>query len=138
MGLVSGLATLPLAPLRGLFWLARLIQDQAATEWDPATEIRRRLAETDLALAAGLITEQECAEAQDLLLARLLPADATPVSGDAAPVTGDAAPVSGDAAPVTGDAAPVSGDAAPVTGDAAPITADSAPTAGGAGPGGSR
>ncbi|BFU45178.1 gas vesicle protein GvpG [Krasilnikovia sp. MM14-A1004] len=92
MGLVSGLVTLPLVPLHGLVWLARHIQDQIGAEGDPAVEIRRRLAQTDLALASGLITEQECAEAQDLLLARLLAGDTAPTAAEATPLTSDAGP----------------------------------------------
>ena len=67
-----GLLTLPLAPLHGLVWLARLIGERAAAECDPAVAIRERLAEAEQALAAGLITEDECDAVQDELLEQLL------------------------------------------------------------------
>jgi hypothetical protein len=67
-----GLLTLPLAPLHGLVWLARLIGEQAAAECDPAALIRARLAEAERALTAGLITDDECAAIQDDLLEQLL------------------------------------------------------------------
>ncbi|MEV4641099.1 gas vesicle protein GvpG [Actinoplanes sp. NPDC049548] len=76
-----GLLTLPLAPLHGLVWLARILADQAAAECDPAVAIRGRLAEAEQALAAGLITEDECAAVQDELLERLLQLTKAPVAG---------------------------------------------------------
>ncbi|GAA2405421.1 gas vesicle protein GvpG [Actinomadura vinacea] len=71
MGFISGLLTLPLAPVRSVAWLAERIRDQAEQElYDPAV-IRRQLAEVDSALAAGGLSEEEAAALQDELLARL-------------------------------------------------------------------
>jgi hypothetical protein len=71
MGLVTGLLTLPLAPVRGVVWLAERIRDQAEQElYDPAA-IRRQLAQVDEARAAGELSEDEAAELQDELLGRL-------------------------------------------------------------------
>jgi hypothetical protein len=71
MGLLTGLLTLPLAPVRGVVWLAEQIRDQAEQElYDPAV-IRRQLAQVDEALAAGELSDGEAAELQDELLDRL-------------------------------------------------------------------
>jgi polyhydroxyalkanoate synthesis regulator phasin len=71
MGLVTGLLTLPLAPVRGVVWIAERIRDQAEQQlYDPVV-IQRRLAEVDDALAAGELSEEEAAELQDELLGRL-------------------------------------------------------------------
>ncbi|MFI7602197.1 gas vesicle protein GvpG [Actinoplanes sp. NPDC049681] len=55
-----------------LVWLARVIGEQAAAECDPRATVGRRLAELEQALAAGLITEEECAARQDELLEQLV------------------------------------------------------------------
>jgi gas vesicle protein GvpG len=71
MGLVTGLLTLPLAPVRGVVWIAERIRDQAEQElFDPAM-IQRQLAEVDAAQAAGELSDEEAAELQDELLGRL-------------------------------------------------------------------
>ncbi|MFC5753075.1 gas vesicle protein GvpG [Actinomadura rugatobispora] len=71
MGLLTGLLTLPLAPVRGVVWLAERIRDQAEQELYDPVAIRGQLAEVDAALAAGELSEEEAAELQDLLLDRL-------------------------------------------------------------------
>jgi hypothetical protein len=71
MGLVTGLLTLPIAPVRGVVWLAERIRDQAEQEmYDPA-EVRRQLAEVDQARAAGELPDDVAAELEDELLSRL-------------------------------------------------------------------
>lgn len=72
MGLLTGLLTWPLAPLRGVWWLAEQVHEQAErTYYDPVS-IRNQIAELDRALAAGEISEQKCAQAQEELIGRLL------------------------------------------------------------------
>lgn len=72
MGLLTGLLTWPLAPLRGVWWLAERVQEQAErTYYDPVA-IRDQIAELDRALAAGEISEQECAQEQEELIGRLI------------------------------------------------------------------
>jgi len=71
MGLVTGLLTLPLAPVRGVVWIAARIRDQAEQElYDPAV-IQRQLAWVDEALGAGEISAEDAAALQDELLERL-------------------------------------------------------------------
>lgn len=72
MGLVSALLTLPLAPIRGVIWLGELIQDQVEQQLhDPAT-IRRELEDIDRAAAAGQLSEEERARAQQAVLDRMI------------------------------------------------------------------
>ena len=56
MGLITGLLTLPLAPVRGTMWIAE------------------RILEIDAARQAGELSEQDAAEAEDILLERLIAA----------------------------------------------------------------
>lgn len=73
MGLFTGLVTLPLAPVRGVAWLAAQLQEEALRQWrDPAT-VRRELAEVDAAYRRGDLTENERDTLEDALVARLLP-----------------------------------------------------------------
>jgi hypothetical protein len=70
--LLTGLITLPLAPVRGVAWLAEQVLDQATHEaYDPA-ETYQRLAELDEAREAGEISAEECAAAEEALVARLM------------------------------------------------------------------
>ena len=72
MGLISGLLTLPLAPVRGTVWIAERILEQAEAELDDEGAIMTQLMEIDAAREAGEIDEQEAAEAEDVLLERLI------------------------------------------------------------------
>jgi hypothetical protein len=72
MGLVSGLLLLPLAPVRGVVWLAEQLEREAERQWSDPALIRRELADVDAAYAAGELTAEERDERQDALVARLL------------------------------------------------------------------
>jgi gas vesicle protein GvpG len=72
MGLITGLLTLPLAPVRATVWLAERIQEQAEGELYDESSIRTGLVELDEARAAGIFTEEEIADAEDALLERLM------------------------------------------------------------------
>lgn len=72
MGLLTGLLTWPLAPLRGVWWLAGQVQEQAERAYYDPVAIRNQIAELDRALAAGEISEQDCEQAQEELIGRLL------------------------------------------------------------------
>jgi len=72
MGLISGLLTFPLAPVRGVMWLAERIQEEAERQmYDPA-EVRRRLSEIDRARTSGELSEDEAADLQNELLSRMV------------------------------------------------------------------
>ena len=72
MGLISGLLLLPLAPVRGTVWIAERLLEQAEAELNDEDTIRAQLMEIDRAREAGEIGEEEAAEAEDILLARLI------------------------------------------------------------------
>jgi len=72
MGLISGLLTLPLAPVHGVVWVAERIQEQAEDELYDESAIRAGLLELDAARQTGELDEQEIAEAEDALIERLM------------------------------------------------------------------
>jgi Gas vesicle protein G len=72
MGLISGLLTLPLAPVRGTAWLAERIQEQAEQELYDEDTIRAQLMELEEARQTGEYSEEELAEAEDVLIERLM------------------------------------------------------------------
>ncbi|HEY2603503.1 MAG TPA: gas vesicle protein GvpG [Thermoleophilaceae bacterium] len=72
MGLISGLLTLPLAPVRGTVWLAERIQEQAENELYDESSIRAGLLELDEARAAGELSEEEIEDAENALVERLM------------------------------------------------------------------
>ena len=70
--MLVALLTLPLAPVRGLTALARVLRTQAERElYDPST-LRRQLDDLADAAAAGEISEEELADAQQRILDRLI------------------------------------------------------------------
>ena len=71
MGLLTGLLTLPLAPIRGTMWIAEQIAEQAAREMDEGRTIRRQLTEAELRYERGELTVEELEEIEDELLERL-------------------------------------------------------------------
>jgi hypothetical protein len=72
VGLITGLLTLPLAPVRGTVWLAERIQEQAEEELYDESAIRAGLLELEAARQAGDLDERELAEAEDALIERLM------------------------------------------------------------------
>jgi Gas vesicle protein G len=76
VGLITGLLTLPLAPIRGTVWLAERIQEQAEAELYDDDAIRAQLMEIEAAREAGEIDEEEATIAEDALLERLIAARA--------------------------------------------------------------
>jgi hypothetical protein len=71
VGLISGLLTLPLAPVRGTVWVAEQVRREAERQYYDPGLIRRRLEEVDDARRAGELTEEEAAELEEQLLARM-------------------------------------------------------------------
>ena len=72
MGLFTGLLTFPLAPARGVVWLAERVLDEADSELNSPASIYRQLEEIDEARASGELSAQESAEAEAELVARLM------------------------------------------------------------------
>lgn len=72
MGLLTGLLSLPLAPVRGATAVAEQIRQQAETEYyDPAV-IRAELEEVDRLRTAGELSEEQAAAREDELVTRLM------------------------------------------------------------------
>jgi hypothetical protein len=71
MGLFTGLLLLPLAPIRGNFWISAPLPQQPVREADPETVIRRLLLEAEAELEEGRLTEAEFDQIEDELLERL-------------------------------------------------------------------
>ena len=71
MGLFVGLLTLPLAPLRGVIWIAEKIQQQAELELYDENRIRAQLVEVELAYETGTIDEETYIRLEEELLERL-------------------------------------------------------------------
>jgi hypothetical protein len=71
MGLFTGLVTLPLAPVRGVVWLAETLKEQAEQElYDPG-RIAAEMQQVADDVASGAITEEEAAEREEDLIHRL-------------------------------------------------------------------
>jgi hypothetical protein len=72
VGLITGLLTLPLAPVRGTVWLAERLQEQAEAELYDESAITAQLRELDALRETGELDEAEIAEAEDALIERLM------------------------------------------------------------------
>ena len=59
MGLVTGLLTLPLAPVRGTVWIAEQLSAETERQLHEARSPRRRLVEAERQLELGLLTVDE-------------------------------------------------------------------------------
>ncbi|HEY1563218.1 MAG TPA: gas vesicle protein GvpG [Gaiellaceae bacterium] len=71
MGLVGGLLTLPLAPVRGLAWVFDQVIEEAETQLHDPARIRAELADAEAALERGEIDEETYEELERELLERL-------------------------------------------------------------------
>jgi ribosome assembly protein YihI (activator of Der GTPase) len=71
MGLITGILTLPLAPVRGVVWVAERVREQAEAELYDENRIMHELTELEAAKDAGELEEQEFNSRVDELLERL-------------------------------------------------------------------
>ena len=71
MGLISGLLTLPLAPVRGVVWVGEQIAEEADRHLDSGARIRRELAALELELERGNLSQEEFEQREDELIERL-------------------------------------------------------------------
>jgi cytochrome c-type biogenesis protein CcmH/NrfG len=78
MGLISGLLTLPLAPLRGTIAAAEQIRQQAEDEFYDPVLIRRQLADIDRRRDEGELTDEQATQWEDELVERLMVARSRP------------------------------------------------------------
>jgi len=72
MGLITGLVTWPLAPVRGVAWVADQVLEEAERQWSSPEAIRAELAEVERLRDAGLIEPDEADAREQELDARLL------------------------------------------------------------------
>lgn len=71
MGLITGLLTLPLAPLRGTIAVAELLLEEAQAQLNDPERIREELAHVESLRELGVLTEEEAVAWEDTLIARL-------------------------------------------------------------------
>jgi hypothetical protein len=71
MGLFTGLLTLPLAPVRGVAWIAEQVAEELERELYDEDNIRRELLALELDFEDGLIDEEERQVREEALLERL-------------------------------------------------------------------
>ena len=71
MGLITGILTLPLAPVRGVAWVAEKVAEQAERELYDENRIMGELAELEEAKNAGELDEEQFNRYVDELLWRL-------------------------------------------------------------------
>jgi hypothetical protein len=71
VGLITGLLTLPLAPVRGAAWVADQVAQEADRQLYDEDRILRELAALEMAVEDGEMSEEERAHEEDDLLERL-------------------------------------------------------------------
>jgi Gas vesicle protein G len=74
MGLISGIFTAPLAPIKGVVWVAEQVHDQAMRELYDPESIQRSLDQVQLDREMGVIDDDEADRREDELLERLIEA----------------------------------------------------------------
>jgi Gas vesicle protein G len=72
MGLLTGLLTLPLAPVRGTMWVAERVLEEAERQLADPEVIERQIVEAEAAYERGELSEEEFEEIEQELLDRLL------------------------------------------------------------------
>lgn len=75
MSLVGNVLLLPLAPVRGVTWVARVIEDEAECEMAARTDPARRLEELTAKIAIGEIAPEEGAALEAELIDQILAGD---------------------------------------------------------------
>ena len=78
MGLLTGLLTLPLAPVRGVVAVADQVRQRAEEEFYDPVRIRRELEHVEQLRADGTLSEEEATAWEDELVERLLVARQRP------------------------------------------------------------
>lgn len=74
MGLITGILTLPVAPVRGTVWVADQVLRQAESEYYDPASIRRQLDDIADRRAKGEIAEEDAIALEEELVDRLLEA----------------------------------------------------------------
>jgi hypothetical protein len=72
VGLLTGLLTLPLAPVRGTIWVAERLLEEAERELNDPAVLEQQLDDAEAALERGELTQEEFDELEDELLRRMI------------------------------------------------------------------
>ena len=72
MGLLTGLVTLPLAPVRATLWIAERLLDEAERELNDPKNIERALLDAETSFERGEISAEEYERIEDELMLRLM------------------------------------------------------------------
>ena len=82
MGLITGILTWPLAPVRGVAWIAEQVRQEAERQWlDPAA-LQEALDDVQAQREAGLIDDDEADRLEEELVERLMESERRYGSGD--------------------------------------------------------
>lgn len=73
MGLLTGLLTLPLAPVRGTMWVAEQLLEEVERELDDPQTIAAQLDDAEQRFERGEISAEEYELLEDALMRRLTP-----------------------------------------------------------------
>jgi hypothetical protein len=72
MGLLTGVLLLPVAPVRGVGWLANVLAEEAERELELKESPERELADLEAARANGEISEEDAEALDTQLIERML------------------------------------------------------------------
>jgi hypothetical protein len=72
MGLLTTILTLPFAPIKGLVAIGEIVREEVETQLQSPTVIQHDLEEVEQARAAGRISAEEEAQAEQQVLNRLI------------------------------------------------------------------
>lgn len=72
MGLLTGLLTLPLAPVRGTIWVAERLLEEAERELNDPAVLEQQLDEAEAAVERGELSQEEFDVLEDELLRRMI------------------------------------------------------------------
>ena len=81
MGLISGILLLPVAPVRGVLWVAEQITEEVNRRYYGEGAIVKELREVDEARRSGALTEEEAAKREEALLERRMAGGGAPAGG---------------------------------------------------------
>ena len=72
MGLITGLLTLPIAPVRGVAWVAEVVAEEAERELAERESPERRLADLEARRATGEVSEEEAERLETEIIEAML------------------------------------------------------------------
>jgi hypothetical protein len=72
VGIITGLLTLPLAPVRGVAWVAEQVRQEAERQWSDPVAIQAAMDDIQARREAGSISEAEADRIEEELLDRLM------------------------------------------------------------------